>query len=152
MKRIMLLAMGLYMCSACNAPADSGQERAALDSIRMEHVRAVNSRNADLVLESMAENVVYLAPQLRPISGRHPLESMLRSAYDRFQPRITMTPREVSVHGALAVEWGCLGGELQPLDGGDPIPNQGKYLLVYQWQESLGWKIAKDVYNTGPCE
>lgn len=149
--RVFPVAVVVCVVAACNPPARAGQDRASLDSILREHVNAVNSRNADAVLESVTDDIIYLAPQAPPVSGRDSLEAVLRPAYEEFQPRITMTPQEVEIHGDVAVEWGCLGGELQPLDGGDPIPNEGKYLLVYERQETLGWKIARDVYNTGPC-
>ena len=48
---------------------DVSVNRAALDSIRAEHVRAVNHRDADLLLESMATDVVYLAPGAAPVLG-----------------------------------------------------------------------------------
>ena len=61
-----------------------------------------------------------------------------------------MTPREMILRGDLAFEWGCLGGRVNQVGGGDPIPNDGKYFFVYRWLADTGWKITHDVYNVGP--
>lgn len=132
-------------------PRDESMDRAALDSIRAEHVRAVNHRDADLLLESMATDVVYLAPEAAPVLGIDALGDMVRRAYEQFIPDVTMSPREVITSAGWAFEWGCLGGTVTPAAGGDPVPNDGKYLFVYRSHPQTGWKLVYDIYNYGPC-
>lgn len=140
------------LLAACNeGRRDELLDRAAIDSLRAEHVRAVNSRNADLLLSGMTEEVVYLAPDLAPVLGRQALDALIRPLYQQFAPAITMTPKEVVVNGDVAFEWGCLGGHIDRVGGGEPILNSGKYVFIYRWAPATGWKTTHDAYNNGPC-
>jgi ketosteroid isomerase-like protein len=151
--RTTLLLTTLLLVGACNGAArDAAQDRAAIDSLRAEHILAVNSRDADLFLSGMAEGVVCLGPDQAPVLGTSDLGALLRTTYEEVAPDITMTARDVQIQGDLAIEWGCLGGAVHLVAGGDPLPNDGKYLFVYQWLPGTGWKLTHDVYNMGPCD
>jgi ketosteroid isomerase-like protein len=139
--------------AACNAePRDEGRDVAAIDSLLAAHVTAVNTRDVELLLDGMAPDLVYLAPDVPPIVGTAALDAVVRPAYQILAPAITMTRKELVLRGDWAVEWGCLGGHINRADGGDPIPNQGKYLFVYQRLPDRGWRITHDSYNNGPCQ
>jgi ketosteroid isomerase-like protein len=145
-------ALGIIvLVASCASSQDEAADRAAIDSLRTEHVAAVNSRNADLLLNGEADDLVYLAPDLAPILGRQALDALLGPLYQQLAPHITMTPRQVVLRGDLAVEWGCLGGHIEQLSGGDPIPNDGKYVIAYQRLPNVGWKITHSITNRGPC-
>ena len=148
----LLLAASASVCAlACGPTPVARDDRGALEVLRREHVEGVNARDADAVLGGMAEDVVYLAPGLAPVVGRDSLGVIIRAVYQQIQPGITMTPVDVAIQGNEAVEWGCLGGRILPLEGGDAIPNDGKYVFVYRWRDDTGWKITRDIYNAGPC-
>ena len=152
MTRATLIFAFFMMLGACeDGGRDAAEDRAAIDSLRAEHMLAVNSRDADLLLSGMAGDVVYLGPDLAPVIGTAELDPLLRQSYERLSPDITMTAREVQIRGDWAVEWGCLGGAVNPVGGGEPMPNDGKYLFVYEWMPDTGWKLTHDIYNMGPC-
>lgn len=141
-------AAALFACGQRPAARD---DRGALDALRQEHMRGVNARDVGTVLAGMADDVVYLGPDLAPVTGRDSLGALLQAVYEQIQPEITITPVDLTIAGDWAAEWGCLGGRILPRGGGDPIPNSGKYLVVYRWSEDEGWRITRDIYNTGPC-
>lgn len=153
MRIILLATFAMVVLATCSDQQRStADDRTAIDSLRAEHVMAVNSRNIDLLLSGMSEDVVYLAPDAPPAIGRDTLDARVRPVYEAFNPDITMTPREVVINGNLAFEWGCLGGSITPVDSGAVISNDGKYLYIYRWRAETGWKIARDMYTPGPCE
>lgn len=151
MRRIFTFGMIALSASCRIGERDELLDRAAIDSLRSEHLTAVNTRDADLLLSGMAKDVVYLQPDLAPLLGHQAIDSLVRPAFEVLAPNITMTPRKVVVRGDWAFEWGCLGGHIDRVGGGEPIPNDGKYFFLYQWLPETGWKITHDVYNTGPC-
>lgn len=152
MTKSILAMCAVALLAACNeGRRDELLDRAAIDSLRAEHVHAVNSRNADLLLSTYAESVVYLAPDLAPVLGRQALDTLIRPLYQQIVPAITMTPKEVVLNGDVAFEWGCLGGNIGKVGGGDPISNEGKYIMIYRWLASTGWKATHGAANYGPC-
>lgn len=150
MNRVFVLALIAYLAS-CASARDEAADRAAIDSLRAEHVAAVNSRDADRLLNGEAEDLVYLAPDLAPIRGKQGLDALIRPLYQRIFPDISMTPQELVLRGDVAIEWGCLGGRIEQLDGGPSITNDGKYVVIYQHFAKTGWKITHSISNPGPC-
>lgn len=141
--------ISMLCCASCIAAGPNTLEgdRAAIEQVRTDHVRAVNGTNADLLLEGMADDVVYLGPSLDPILGATALRTFIEPVYRQIRPNITMTPKDLQIMEDVAYEWGLIAGTAVMAPGTDPVALNAKYVFVYRRGVNGSWRIVYDIYN-----
>lgn len=125
----------------------SGHEE-AIGAVRTEHIEAVNSTDVDRLLTGMADDIVYLAPQLLPIRGKDELRRFVAPIYAKASINIAMDALSLEVSGDHAVEWGNVRGTLV-LEGADLEPVNLTYLFVYRLDSDGRWRISHDISCRG---
>jgi ketosteroid isomerase-like protein len=126
---------------------DTIKELNAINLIRENHVKAVNSTDVQLLLRDMSPDIVYLAPDLQPIEGKESLREFITPIYEVISATIEMIPKDIKILDKIAIEWGIINGEIRQkgIDSAQYIKN--KYVFVYEQSENGGWMITKDIYN-----
>jgi uncharacterized protein (TIGR02246 family) len=156
MIRSTLMFAVLALSTGCVESSEAGRvsdDLAAIAQIRDEHVEAVNTFDADLLLRGMAEDVVYLGPDLAPIVGKPALDAFVRPIYAAMGPdgwHISMAAEDVRIDGNWAFEWGNIDGTARGADGA-MAPFLAKYLFVYRREPDGAWRIVYDAYNANPA-
>jgi ketosteroid isomerase-like protein len=139
-------------CTSQQQPSaeDDARDIEALNAALAEHVVAVNSGDTATNLAGFTEDLVYLPPAGPPVRGKPALASFIGSFYEAFEAEIDMLPEETILMGDWAFQWGMITGTVQPLDGSEGVPLNGKWAYLYQRQPDGSWKIARDMYNSEP--
>jgi uncharacterized protein (TIGR02246 family) len=100
-----------------------------------------------------AEDGVSLLPDTAPILGRKGVaEFMERVMKDLVGYRVTKEEiewKDMRVAGDWASEWGIVHQEVMPPGDKPAIEVYGRIALVLH-RESGGWKIAQEMWNSGP--
>ena len=152
LKRIsvtMILVVGLGCASEPRPSAvDDARDIEAINAVLAEHVAAVNSGDTAANLAGFTDDLVYLPPDGLPVRGKPALASFIGSFYDAFDAEVEMVPEETVVTGDWAFQWGTINGKIRPLEGGDSVALNWKYVYLYQRQPDGTWKIARDIYNS----
>ena len=149
MKLIMLSLIVLILLGCKNLNDDKKLENDldAINLIRENHVKAVNTTDVELLLRDMSPDIVYLAPGILPIEGKDSLRKFITPIYEIISPAIEMIPEDIKVFNKVAIEWGIINGKISQ-KGIDSIQYfKYKYMFVYEQSENGEWMITRNIYN-----
>ena len=139
------LALTLAMGACGGGPAGPEFTKADSDAIRsanQAHVAAFNAKDVDKVLDTYAENSVFMPPNAPMLRGKEPLKNFYAGLFQRAE-QLEMEIDEVNGHGPIAFESGTYSIRY----GGDqPSRDRGKYLRVLRNQN--GWHIEKMIWSS----
>jgi ketosteroid isomerase-like protein len=144
------MPLAFIAASAC-APQDTSdyaRDIEAINAMREKHVLAVNTKDIAANMADFTDDLVYLPPDQPPVYGKDSLTAFVEAFYAGFDIEIEMTSKEVVIAGEWAFDWGIVTGVVVPLEGGEKVVLDWKYLYVYQRQPDGSWKIARDIYNS----
>ena len=95
-----------------------------------------------------AENVVKMPPHAPPVSGRkNVVEGQKALAGAVRVVSMETVPMASEFHGDIHIGWGTYVMEIQPLNGGPAIIDDGKFLTVHRWMNGH-WVITYDCFNS----
>ena len=155
MRKFLMLAVPVVLLSVS---ADAyGQEKAAnndaavksaIASETAKFATAINTGKAADAAATYAEDAMILPPGSDVITGRAAIKEYF-AAWIALKPTdFKLTTVEVEVHGDIAIERGTYSMKLTPPGATAPVPDNGKYLVVWKKQSDGSWKDYREAYNS----
>ena len=140
-RRVLLtLAPSLFLAVACGAVAGESADRAAIEAAAQAWAAAFNARDADAMAAIATEDVVLLAPDVAPSSGREAARAAWRLAMPGAGGLLTIVNKETVVMGDFAWKVGAAALTLPD----DPMIRRGQLLEI--WKRIDGhWKIHRQM-------
>ena len=89
----------------------------------------------------------FLPPNAPPCEGRSAIETAIQAMFDMGARSVDIEPIEVRECGELTVEYGRYTLGIEP-DGGEPMTDVGKYLVVHDARDDGSTKILYDCFNS----
>ena len=133
-----LAALLMTACGSRNA-ALTDADRDAIRTASRKYVAADDARDADGMMQLVAEGAVYMPSNSQPLTGREAIRSLFKlHPWDK----ITETPAEIEGRPDFAIVRGAYTSTVQ----GRPFA--GYYIEVWQKQADGAWKITRKVWNT----
>lgn len=151
------VALAIVSAAACSPVQDGGRpaadavarDRAAIDSTRNAYASAWRAANADEIARLYADDALVLYPNQPGVSGRAAIHAYFTAFFTEFtQAEFELTSAEMEVAGSWAFDRGTYRWKGVPRAGGDPIEDQGKYLVILQRQTDGSWKVFRDMDNS----
>jgi uncharacterized protein (TIGR02246 family) len=131
------------------AGATLAQDRAAIDSVRNQYAATWRTGDAERLNTLYAADALVLYPNQPAVIGRPAILAYFKTFFDQFrQDRFELTSEEIQVAGSWAFDRGSVHWRGVPRAGGDPVEDQGKYLVILQRQPDGSWKVARDMDNS----
>jgi len=125
------------------------QDRSAIDRTRSAYEAAWMAANVDEVADLYTDDAVVLYPNQPAISGKSEIVDYFRSFFREYvQDSFTLTSAEIEIAGPWAFDRGTYRWKRIPRNGGNPIEDRGKYLIVLRRQADGSWKVARDMDNS----
>jgi len=137
----LVLASVLLWTTACGSQsaALADKDREALRAAAQKYVEADDKRDADGMMQLIAENAVYLPANSQPLVGREAIRALFKAhPWDN----ITETPAEIEGRADFAIVRGSYTSMVQGK------PYAGFYIEVWQKQPDDAWRITRKVWNT----
>lgn len=122
---------------------DSADETAIRTLIETWH-RATEARDMVRVLQLIAEDAVFLAPECLPMRGRAAFAQGLHDVLKTHDVHPSGEIREVKVSGDLAYCWTDLTVTVAPLDGTSPKVRRGPSLSILRKESDGAWVLIRD--------
>jgi uncharacterized protein (TIGR02246 family) len=122
---------------------DSADETAIRTLIETWH-RATEARDMVRVLQLIAEDAVFLAPESLPMRGRAAFAQGLHDVLKTHDVHSSGEIREVKVSGDLAYCWTDLTVTVAPLDGTSPKVRRGPSLSILRRESDGAWVLIRD--------
>lgn len=149
---ITMFAIGLAL-PACQQPADSaGTEAATLDALRQvrdQHVAAVLEENVDAELATYTESAIFIPPGQKGAIGTQEIRAWLQESFDHFTvEHLEIDLANHTVREDLAVAHYRYSWSVAPEGEGEPVPDTGQGLWVFERQPDGSWLIAYDIWNS----
>jgi len=132
-----------------NQPAPSTEaDQAQIDKLRDAFISAFNAGDAETIADQYAPDAVVLPQNQQAVTGHDAIVSLNKATFDQYTPKISVTSAETKIFGDVAFDRGTYTIELTPKAGGNPINDEGKYLIIIQRQPDGSWKVTRDIDNS----
>jgi uncharacterized protein (TIGR02246 family) len=121
----------------------------AINRLRDEFVAAWKAGDADRVANGYTNDAVLLPQNSAGVTGKSAILALNKSFFDQFAPNnFELSSEEVQIMGDWAFDRGTYKFMITPKTGGEPITDQGKYIVLLQRQADGFWKVARDIDNS----
>jgi len=133
----------LLLTAACgsrdnNALTDNDRE--AIRTATKHYVESDEKRDADAMMQLIAESAVYMPPGSQPLVGREAIRSLFKA-----HPWEKLTESQAEIEGRP--DFAIVRGSYTAVAQG--MPSAGYYIEVWQKQPDGAWRITRKVWNTG---
>ena len=120
----------------------------AIDLVREAHVAALNSGDAGAWTALFADDGVQMPPNAPANVGKAKIAAWSAGLLGPFQVQFALAVEEIRVLGEWALERGAYSIGLNAKAGGPAMKDAGKYITVYQRLPGVGWRMARDIWNS----
>jgi uncharacterized protein (TIGR02246 family) len=137
----LVLAGALIWTTACGSQSTAlaDKDRDAIRAATQKYVEADDKRDADGMMELIAESAVYMPANSQPLAGREAIRTLFKShPWDK----VTESPAEIEGRADFAIVRGSYTSTVQGKQ------YAGSYIEVWQKQADGAWRITRKVSNT----
>jgi ketosteroid isomerase-like protein len=133
---------------AANVEADVAAIKALLD----EWIQLYNAGDFDRLMSIFyAENSILMSPNVSILKGKEAIRLWYQEAGESNIEHVNRSVAEdVCVSGKLAIAWGIDTGTTTPRSGGEPVPYNLKWLMVFERQSDGTWTCLYEIWNDNP--
>jgi ketosteroid isomerase-like protein len=153
MKTAMFTVVSLMLLSGCGAPSGNkvvelAQAKAGIQKSNQEFMAAITARNGAQLVESFyTDDAIVLPPGQGTVTGKAQIQAFFDGMIKAGAGNLTLVTDRVERNGDLAVELGRYTMTIKPPQG-PPIPDQGKYIVVFRLQPGGRWKAQMDIFKS----
>ena len=148
MRRIAALIVVASSTACASQPQrDERQDRAAVDSIRVEFEAGENAGDLDRMTRHLAADVVAMPPNRAITTGAAAFTQSLRGFLGAYKVEVQYKTDEIVVSGDWAMERGTAVETMTPKTGGAAETSNAKYLWVYH-RNNGKWELARLMWNS----
>lgn len=120
----------------------------AIDAVREAHVAALNAGDAKAWTALFADDGVQMPPNTPANTGKAKIAAWSEGLLGQFRVQFALAVEEIRVLGDWALERGAYSIGLNGKAGGPAMKDVGKYITVYQRRPAVGWRMARDIWNS----
>ncbi len=129
------------------AQALAGDDRKAVDRVRMEFNAASRSSDAEALASLLDRDAVWMPPGREPIVGREAVEDYYTQRFRDKRSEIRLHPGTIQWMGNWAVLHSTFSRtDVEISDRTEQVVS-GNYMWVLRKQPDNTWKVARDVWN-----
>jgi len=148
MRRIVaLMVVALSVACASQPQRDDAQDRAAVDSIRLEFEAGENAGDLDRMTRHLAADVVAMPPNRATTTGAAAFTASLRGFLGAYKVKVKYRTDEIVISGDWAMERGTAVETMTPKSGGAAETSNAKYLWLYH-RKNTTWELARLMWNS----
>ncbi|HEY7636247.1 MAG TPA: SgcJ/EcaC family oxidoreductase [Gemmatimonadales bacterium] len=134
--------------------ADTGRDRAAIDSLHQKDMRAVMAGDTTALMSLWTDDIVSLPPAGPIRSGRAANAAALRESMEQMKGGEPVEYRldfqEVQIFGSNAFEWGTYQAVARERASADLTTTTGKVMRLLRRDAEGRWKVARTMFTVDP--
>jgi uncharacterized protein (TIGR02246 family) len=119
-----------------------------IKELRGSYMSAQDRGDTEGCLTFWTDDGALMPPNEVAVVGKDALRSWYQAAFEQFKIDLKVTFDAVEVAGDWGFARGTYGGALVPKAGGQPIPDDGKYLEIHRRQPDGSWKFACHMWSS----
>ncbi|HEU4402821.1 MAG TPA: DUF4440 domain-containing protein [Candidatus Polarisedimenticolia bacterium] len=140
---MLILSLALIAPTACAKPEPI---EVLIREANGRLVEAFNRGDAAGVAALYDEEAAVLPPDQPTVNGRQAIEGFFAGLVTAGGRGLALEIADVQQSGDRAIERGGFRMTVQP-PGGQPIPQEGKYVVIWKRQPDGAWKVSVDIFN-----
>jgi ketosteroid isomerase-like protein len=145
MKRLSVFATLLFAACASTMPANDAEE--AIRKMDREFGAAARAGNVDGMMAIYAADAVLMPPNFPAFGGRDAIRQFWGGFLGAGQIDATLEADKVIQSCDMAAELGHYSLKIAPNGGGNPIEDNGKFVVT--WRKVGGqWRAISDIFNS----
>ena len=147
MRQMRWLVVTVVVLAACVTKTDD--DVTAVNGVRDAWAAAWKSGNAANLAALYDENALHAANHEASLQGTIALASSYGAQFGQVTPtNLVLNSDRTEVSGDLAYDFGTFQYSVTPKNGGAPVSDSGRYLVVLKKQADGTWKIVADMDNS----
>jgi len=107
----------------------------------------VANRDAGALASLYSDEGRFLPPNMEPCEGRTAIQAAMQGLLDMGARSLDIEPLDIREAGDLTIEYGRYELGVEP-EGGEPMTDVGKYIVVHEPQDDGSTKIVLDIFNS----
>jgi ketosteroid isomerase-like protein len=128
--------------------AEPASALAGIDAARAAFVGAIRSHDPAVVAALYGDDARLIAPDVEPVRGRADVAAFWRAGMASGITNVELEPDDVEIAATIAWEVGRYALWMA-LEGGEPVVDRGRYLLIYA-PDAAGWRRAAEMFRPDP--
>jgi len=145
MRRVSATVILAAFVSGC-ASTGGGDESAHAAHDR--YVEAINSDDLERVMAMLTDDVVFMPPGSPRLVGKDAVRAWAEPYVAAYEPNWEKTSLELIVSGDWAFEQYAYVENDRARDGGAPLQDEGKGIIIYHRGSDGEWRVARDAWNS----
>jgi ketosteroid isomerase-like protein len=138
----------LYICDARNAHADDSATNMTAQHAHEAYTSAINSNKLETLVAMFTDDVAFLSPNEPAVVGKAAVRAWSAAYLKAYKIHWDKAVKEFTVAGDWAIERYSYKQNDKPKDGGAPVSDTGKGLIVYHHDSDGKWRVARDAWNS----
>jgi len=147
----------LFLLSAAcgsNSAIPTVEDEAAIADLFKKSAKMIQSpgtpdQKAEAYVLRISDDAVWMPPKSPKIEGKESIRLWARDFFSRYTMKIeSQTEKTLDISGNLAMRRFKSVGKYIPLDGGEAIPYDQKYIDILRKEKDGSWKITHHMWNS----
>ncbi|HEX8850488.1 MAG TPA: DUF4440 domain-containing protein [Gemmatimonadaceae bacterium] len=130
------------------ARAQRGDARKEIPALVTKLVAAYNAGHPETMARAYATDAVVMPPNGAAIRGATAIADWWNGGWKAGLRNLALTSTEVYVEGNLATETGTYALDMPMSEGGAPVHDSGKYMVLWKRSPGAGWQLFRDIFNS----
>jgi uncharacterized protein (TIGR02246 family) len=152
---MLVLIYAMIACTPAGNPPQTPiksnpvEDSKAISRLRDEFAAAWKAGDAERVANAYTNDAVLLPQNGPAVTGKSAILAFDKGFFDQYAPsNFEISSDEVQTMGDWAFDRGTYKFMATPKAGGEPLNDQGKYIVLLQRQADGSWKLARDIDNS----
>jgi ketosteroid isomerase-like protein len=148
--RAMVVLGGMLAAGACaQAPEpNAASDIAAVTAVRSGFATALNNGDAVAIGNAYTATAVSMHNHDKTVTGRDAIIESQKAMFSQFSVKAEITGEDTKTFGDVGYDRGRYKMALTPKAGGDPVIDEGRYIVLLEKDASGAWKLTADMDNS----
>jgi uncharacterized protein (TIGR02246 family) len=120
---------------------------AEVDAVAQAFHDGVANQDAAALASLYHDDARFLPPNMEPAEDRSAIQAAMQQLLDMGARSLDIEPIDVRAAGDLTIEYGRFTLGIEP-EGGEPMTDVGKYVVVHETRADGSTKILLDCFNS----
>lgn len=130
------------------AQARRADARTEIPALNAKLTAAYNAGHPETMAQGYAADAVVMPPNGTAIRGAKAIADWWNGGWQAGMRHLALTTTEVYVEGNLATETGTYTLDMPMVEGGSPVHDSGKYIVLWKRSPTAGWQLFRDIFNS----
>jgi ketosteroid isomerase-like protein len=130
------------------AQAQRKDARTEIPALDAKLTTAYNAGHPETMAQAYAADAVVMPPNGPAVRGAKAITDWWNGGWKMGMRNLALTTTDVYVEGNLATETGTYALDMPMTEGGTPMHDSGKYMVLWKRSPTAGWQLFRDIFNS----